>query len=155
MVDDLQAKMPGLPDLDEATVAVRDFISAQRDLVVRMARIMSMNPNDMTAVAMLTFEGPMGATELAGRLGISTASVTALIDRQERAGLIERVRDTQDRRRVTVTETETARTTSLDAWLPAIMAMDEVCRDLSDTERAFTINLFARLRSATEVAGRQ
>ncbi|MBU2666949.1 MarR family transcriptional regulator [Actinoplanes bogorensis] len=154
MVEDLQAKMPGLPDLDDATVAVRDFIGASRDLVVRMARVMGMNANDMAAIAMLTFEGAMGSTELAGRLGISTASATALVDRLESGGMIERVRDTHDRRRVTLTETGAARATSLEAWLPAIMRMDEICRTLSESERAFTIDLLARLQTAMDAAAR-
>ncbi len=153
-MDDLQARLPGLPDLDEATIAVRDFIGASRDLVVRMAQVMGMNATDMSALSILLFQGAMGATELAGRLGISTASASVLVDRMERAGNVERSRDERDRRRVTVSETEAARVASMEAWLPSIMAIDDICRALSAEERAFTVGLLNRLVEAVEQSGR-
>lgn len=45
---------------------------------------------------------------LGGQLSLSSASTTALIDRLETAGLLERGRDTADRRRVLVTVTPKA-----------------------------------------------
>jgi DNA-binding MarR family transcriptional regulator len=46
--------------------------------------------------------GPVTAGEVAGYTGLATASVTSLLDRLERKGLVRRVRDAQDRRRVMV-----------------------------------------------------
>lgn len=145
---------PALAALDDATLAVRTLIGASQDLTARMARAMGINLTDMTAILLLTERGPMGATELAGRLGIRLASTTVLVDRLEQAGHVERVRDTVDRRRVTVTETAAARAASLSAWLPAIKQIDDVCRSLSDTERQFTLDLLARLTAAMERGGR-
>lgn len=144
---------PALAALDDATLAVRTLIGASQDLTARMARAMGMNLTDMTAILLLTERGPMGATELAGHLGIRLASTTVLVDRLEQAGHVERVRDTVDRRRVTVTETAAARAASLSAWLPAIKQIDDVCRSLSDTERQFTLDLLARLTAAMERGG--
>ena len=60
---------------------------------------MHMNVSDMRAILLLSERGPMGGAELARRLGISSAATTVLVDRLERAGHFERVRDTGDRRR--------------------------------------------------------
>ena len=145
---------PGLAGLDDATLAVNDVIGAARDLTVRAAGVMGMNTTDMQAIHLLVEFGPMGTTQLAERLGIRLASTTVLVDRLERAGHVERVRDTVDRRRVVVTETAAARAASQDAWLPAITKIDEVCRSLSDSERTFALDLLARLRAAMDRGAR-
>lgn len=146
--------LPGLADLDDATLAVNDVIVAARDLTVRAAGVMGMNPTDMQAVHLLAEFGPMGATELAERLGIRLASTTVLVDRLERAGHVVRVRDTVDRRRVVVTDTAAAREASRGAWWPAIREIDDVCRALSDAEREFALALLARLQAAMERGAR-
>lgn len=143
-----------LASLDGTTLAVRELIGASRDLVVRMAKVMGMNANDMTALALLDEHGSMGAVELADRLGIRSASATVLVDRLERAGHVERSRDTTDRRRIALTATATARRASLDAWRPPILAIDEVCRALTEEEKAFARAFLARLRQAMDGSGR-
>jgi DNA-binding MarR family transcriptional regulator len=148
MTDEAIRRQPGLAELDDTTLAVRALISASQDLTVRMARRMGVNVSDMTAILWLSEHGPVGGVELARRLGISTAATTVLVDRLERAGHIERVRDTVDRRRVTLTETPEARAAALRAWLPAIQEIDEVSRSLSEPERAFARDLLGRLTTA-------
>jgi len=139
---------------DATTLAVRDLIGASRELVGRMARRMGTNATDMAAVGELVQHGPLGVAELARRLGIRTASATVLVDRLERAGHVERVRDTADRRRVVVTETAAAHAAAHAAWSPVIREIDEVCRALSDDEKEFARDLLARLRTAVERSGR-
>ena len=115
MTDEAIRREPGLAELDDTTLAVRALISASQDLTVRMARRMGVNVSDMTAILWLSEHGPVGSAELARRLGISTAATTVLVDRLERAGHVERVRDTVDRRRVTLTATSEARAAALRA----------------------------------------
>ncbi len=148
MTDEAIRREPGLADLDDTTLAVRALISASQDLTVRMARRMGVNVSDMTAILWLSEHGPVGGAELARRLGISTAATTVLVDRLERAGHVERVRDTVDRRRVTLTETAEARAAALRAWLPAIQEIDEVSRSRSESERLFARDLLRRLTTA-------
>jgi DNA-binding MarR family transcriptional regulator len=143
-----------LEELDATTLAVRDLITASRELVGRMARVMDMNATDMSAIGELTQHGSMGTADLGRRLGISSASATVLVDRLERAGHVERVRDTADRRRVVLTVTEAARAASYAAWLPAVREIDEVCRALGDAEKAFAHDLLRRLTAAVERSGR-
>ena len=51
----------------------------------------------------------LAQVELSRRIGIETASSTAVIDQLEKLGLIRRKRDTQDRRRIIVTLTASGR----------------------------------------------
>lgn len=139
--------------LDPATLAVRDLISGSRELVGRMAHRMGMNVNDMSAIGELVQHGPLGASDLAHRLGIRSASATLLVDRLERAGHVERVRDTVDRRRVTITETDAARQASSAAWAPVIARIDAYCSSLSPAERATVLAFFEHLTDVvTDVA---
>lgn len=154
MTDEAIRREPGLAELDDTTLAVRALISASQDLTVRMARRMGVNVSDMTAILWLSEHGPVGGAELARRLGISSAATTVLVDRLERAGHVERVRDTVDRRRVTLTETAEARAAALRAWLPAIQEIDEVSRSLSEPERVFARDLLTRLTAAMTRGGR-
>ncbi len=136
--------------LDEATIAVRTFIGASQDLTGRMARRMDTNVSDMTAVIYLASRGPAGAAELADHLGMTRASTTALVDRLEQHGLVERVRSTVDRRRVSISTTAAARVAALSAWMPAIDELDAVCRSFSGPERSLVQDLLARLTSAMQ-----
>ena len=143
-----------LDRLDDLTLAVRDLIGASRELGGRMATVMGMNANDMTAIGELVQHGPLGAGELAERLGIRSASATVLIDRLERAGHAERVRDTVDRRRVVVVDTAAARAANLAAWLPVVRDIDEVCRALPAAERATALRLLERITTVVGRGGR-
>ena len=59
--------------------------------------------------------GRVTAGRLAAESGLTTGSVTALVDRMERAGYMTRTRDTEDRRKVWIEVTD--RTRELNAYL--------------------------------------
>lgn len=154
MTDEAVRRQPGLAELDDTTLAVRTLINASQDLTVRMARRMGVNVSDMTAILWLSEHGPVGGAELARRLGISTAATTVLVDRLERTGYVERVRDTTDRRRVRVTETAAARAAALHAWRPVILDIDEVCRSLPPAQQPLVRDFLARLTTVMSLGGR-
>lgn len=154
MTDEAIRQEPALAALDDTTLAVRRLITAAQELTVRTARRAEMNLSDMTAVMQLSEHGPMGVADLARRLGVSSPATTVLVDRLERAGHVERVRDPVDRRRVRVTDTAAGRAATLHAWLPAIIEIDEVCRSLSKSEQVLTRDLLARLTAAMTHSGR-
>jgi DNA-binding transcriptional ArsR family regulator len=60
------------------------------------------NATDMNCLNILSFSGTMTAGELARATGLTTASITGVVDRLEEAGYVRRERDTKDRRRVVV-----------------------------------------------------
>jgi len=70
------------------------------------ASLHAMHPTDMRALVVMMDAAREGRPMTPGRLGaelnLTSASVTALVDRLERAGHVRRVRDAADRRRVTL-----------------------------------------------------
>ena len=127
---------PDVPELAALTLAIRHLISAAREFSARTSRELGVNGTDMAALSLLELNGPMGPTELATSLGVRSASVTVLLDRLERAGHVERVRSTSDRRRVLVATTASAHRASLDRVLPPILAIDAISRGLDDRDQA-------------------
>jgi DNA-binding MarR family transcriptional regulator len=72
-------------------------------LVVELAGV---NRTDWRCLDILGTRGPMTAGDLARAVRLTTGAVTGVLDRLEAAGLVRRVRDTQDRRRVIVELTD-------------------------------------------------
>jgi DNA-binding MarR family transcriptional regulator len=63
---------------------------------------LGVNRTDLNCIDIIERHGGITAGDLAKESGLTTGAVTAVIDRLERAGYARRVRDDEDRRRVTV-----------------------------------------------------
>ena len=78
----------------------------------RFAEMHGLNRTDVRALVAIMDAARSGRPMTAGALGaaveLSSASVTALVDRLERVGHVERVRDEEDRRRVVLSLTPSA-----------------------------------------------
>jgi DNA-binding MarR family transcriptional regulator len=74
-----------------------------------VADSMGINRTDYRCMDILERGGPMTAGRLAEAAHLSTGAVTAVLDRMEAHGIVTRVRDTEDRRRVMVEITPQAR----------------------------------------------
>lgn len=78
----------------------------------RFAEVHGLGRTDVRAMVAIMDAARHGKALTAGALGravdLSSASVTALVDRLERAGHVRRVRDPQDRRRVALEMSESA-----------------------------------------------
>jgi len=67
-----------------------------------LAVSLGLNGTDLKCRGLLDETGPITAGELAELTGLTTAAVTGVIDRLERAGVVRRTKDPRDRRRVVV-----------------------------------------------------
>ena len=85
-----------------AVAALREVILAGERYRLAVAQHLGVTVSESQALSYLLARGPLGPTDLAEALDFTTGSTTSLIDRLERRGLVERFRDPQDRRRVTV-----------------------------------------------------
>lgn len=63
---------------------------------------LGINLSDLMCLGILSASGPITAGQLASLIGLSTGSVTGLVDRLERLDLVHREREEQDRRRITI-----------------------------------------------------
>jgi DNA-binding transcriptional ArsR family regulator len=67
------------------------------------AERIGINATDLNCLNIVAVTGPMTAGELARATGLTTASITGVLDRLEEGGFVRRERDPKDRRRVIVT----------------------------------------------------
>jgi DNA-binding MarR family transcriptional regulator len=88
-----------LQELDETLRKVGAQSVLISDLVA--ARV-GLNSTDLECLDLLYLAGSTTAGALAKHTGLTTGATTAVIDRLERAGFVQRRRDTSDRRRVLV-----------------------------------------------------
>jgi len=111
-----------------------------------VARFGGVNGTDLQVVGLLMSEGPATPGELAARTGLTAGgSITAVIDRLEKAGYVTRQRDSEDRRRVIVSA-------DVDAVLGRVGPIygrvgarwAEYLDTLTDEQIEFAIELFTR-----------
>jgi DNA-binding MarR family transcriptional regulator len=78
-------------------------VSAQSVLLSQaVADRVGMNSTDLETLDFLVLNGPLSAGQLAELTGLTTGAITGLVDRLERAGMVRRVSDPADRRKVIV-----------------------------------------------------
>lgn len=90
---------------EDLVAACRRLYGAIDRLDALAATTAGVSRNDLRCLNMLA-EAPAKPSAIAAELGLTTGSVTALLDRLERAGLARRDRDPADRRGVIVHPTD-------------------------------------------------
>ena len=135
MDDDRQA-VPESLSPDDLSERVRALSRALATFTATVARRLGLAPSDVQALEHLFAEGPLGPAEIAVRLGMTTPAVTALVDRLERAGHVERRPHPTDRRRLAVVPTPQAEAAAYAAIGEMIEDMAEVGARLTPVERA-------------------
>ncbi|MBV9121709.1 MAG: MarR family transcriptional regulator [Chloroflexi bacterium] len=94
--------------VQELLAQLRAFSSDGERLDEAIAAHFGVARSDARCMDVLSQHGRMGVGELAAAVGLSSPAVSALLDRMERAGYVERIHDTADRRRVVVVPTPKA-----------------------------------------------
>jgi DNA-binding MarR family transcriptional regulator len=94
VVDELTAEIHSAVLRLVAEVCLREHGASQR---------LGLGGTDLRFLTLLDLYGPLTPGRLATLTGLTTGSVTGVIDRLERAGLVGRHRDDADRRKVRVT----------------------------------------------------
>jgi DNA-binding MarR family transcriptional regulator len=111
-----------------------------------------LGPSDLKCLDLARTERPLTAGRLAELTRMSTSAVTAMLDRLERAGFIERQRDTADRRRVYVVSTGRHEADVAAAFGPLDQAMRELLASQSDEHLDFLATFIADLNQAARRA---
>lgn len=127
---------------------VREHSSAVMRYVAATAKRMGLESSELSALEHLQAAGPMTLGRLGQRLSMSPGAVTALVDRLERRGYVERIPNPKDRRSALVRETEAGLEKSLEHLWPYIEEMRGIEGHFSEGERA----VIARFLSATTEA---
>jgi len=110
--------------INELTLEVRASQIAVDQMDDAACRALGVNRTDGRCLDVIDREGPVAAGRLAEASGLTTAAVTAVIDRLEKAGYARRIGDPHDRRRVLVELTPRLRERAEAIWGPFAMFHD-------------------------------
>jgi DNA-binding MarR family transcriptional regulator len=94
--------------MDRGAAAGRELSTAVVMFHEAVGQRLGVSAGDQRALTLLR-GGPLSAGALAKEIGLTPGAVTGMVDRLERAGLVRREVDPNDRRRVVVTATESGR----------------------------------------------
>ncbi len=123
--------------VEPETQALRTLQTAMAEAELAVARRMRLGQTDLAAMSHLAAaDHPVGPGWLSQRLGVTPAAATELVDRLERAGHLERRRDTADRRRVQLIPTASALSEVGQQLLPLLRVLDQKAVDFAAEERA-------------------
>jgi DNA-binding MarR family transcriptional regulator len=138
---------PGRADLEVAFATAMRRTGALMQLMGQAAaEQIGINATDLNCLNILSFSGHMTAGELARATGLTTASITGVIDRLEEAGFVSRERDPHDRRRVVVTITlDRAMRDVASVFLPLLRDWREMAARYSDDELRLIVDFYARM----------
>jgi DNA-binding Lrp family transcriptional regulator len=104
------------------------------------------NATDLNCLNILSFSGQMTAGQLAKATGLTTASITGVIDRLEEAGYVRRERDTADRRRVVIRLVpERAVSDIATVFLPMVRAWQNMAERYSDEELRLIVEFYGQM----------
>jgi DNA-binding MarR family transcriptional regulator len=104
------------------------------------------NATDLNCLNILSFSGHMTAGELARATGLTTASITGVVDRLEEAGFVTRERDPHDRRRVVVQiNLDRAMNDVAQVFVPMLRAWREMASRYSDDELRLIVDFYGRM----------
>jgi DNA-binding MarR family transcriptional regulator len=124
---------------------MRDILDVSEEFEAHVGRELTVNPTDLKAMEHLIMSGPLGPTELARRLSISTAAVTSVVDRLEGLGHASRTQHPTDRRGVVVVPSPASVRRAMGALMPMIMGIDAVLDDFTETERSIIEEYLTRV----------
>jgi DNA-binding MarR family transcriptional regulator len=122
--------------VEPETQALRRLQTAMSESEVALGRRMRLGHSELAAMTHLSSSTrPVGPGWLSQRLGVTAAAATELVDRLERAGHLERRRDTVDRRRVHLIPSDSALTDVGSHLAPLLAAIDQSARSFTPAER--------------------
>jgi DNA-binding MarR family transcriptional regulator len=127
-----------------ALMAVRDYgvnLTHFRNAINEWA---GLNGTDMECLRLLFQKGIATPTELARHTGLTSGATTAMLDRLEKAGFIERGRNPDDRRGTLITPAKTAAERAASWYQSARIAQDELISSYSESELEIISDVFER-----------
>lgn len=123
-------------DVDRIVEAVIYLYTESRRATEEVARALGMTGPQITAIKLLERFGDLSLSALSERMSAKNSTITGLVDRLEREGLVQRVRSTEDRRVTLIRLTGAGRglaaevpVTSMELFAGALHSLEPEERD--------------------------
>src|SRR5215469_12791476 len=127
--------------------ALRKTSSLMQLMMQAAADRIGLNATDLNCLNILSFSGRLTAGELAKATGLTTASITGVVDRLEEAGFVRRERDAQDRRRVVIhLDTARALGTVAPVFGPMMGAWQRMTDQYTDDELRLIVAFYGQVQ---------
>ncbi|MDO8473647.1 MAG: MarR family transcriptional regulator [Dehalococcoidia bacterium] len=114
-------------------------------LKLALAQSYKLAPHQLVVVGLLGQNGPMLFKDLRVRLSLPKSSFTFLVDGLERRGLVERIREDDDRRQWSIRLTEEGKVFVQDVDRKEAEMLETVIAPLSDKEGSVLLNVAGQL----------
>jgi DNA-binding MarR family transcriptional regulator len=119
-----------------AALALQGLFNLANETEREVARRLGLNLTDYRALSALAQSGPVTVGRLAGDLGATAATATAIVSRLESRGYVARHRNTDDRRQVQVSVTPAASKGIMNLMRPLMAATNEHIKALPAADQA-------------------
>ena len=151
--------MPKRQDIDSIVETTVYLYSESRRVTKRLARRYGLTGPQVTAIKLLDGIGQLSLSDLSNRMSAKNSTITGLVDRMVRDGLVERRRSEQDRRVVLIELTEKGKSLAPKIPVTAMELFAGALRSLSSEEQrqlmAIVAKLAANVRRQVEDVGEQ
>jgi DNA-binding MarR family transcriptional regulator len=127
-----------------ASQLLRQILTLNHELEKQLGRRLGVNLTDLTAMEHLISSGPLSPTDIADRLGVSTAAATGAIDRLVTAGHVSRQPHPSDRRRLLIVPEPESVRRAMTSLMPMILETNALLDDYTDEERATITDYLSR-----------
>lgn len=125
--------------------SLRDLTEHQRRWERHLAERLDVDAPGHAAMAQLNTEGESTPTELARRLGLSTAATSLVLNRLEAAGHVRREPHPSDRRKVRVLPADASRAEGRRLVRPVLAEIDALVAALSEAEHVAVATFLSAL----------
>jgi DNA-binding MarR family transcriptional regulator len=133
--------------VQSATELLREFREVSSSFEAHLGAELTVNPTDLAAMEHLIQDGPLTPTELAKRLGLTTAAMTTSIDRLTAVGHVTRTPNPADRRGLLVVPAAASIQRAMETLLPMIIDIDRILAGYTDEQKAVITDYLSQVVS--------
>lgn len=133
-----------------ALMAVRDYGVNLTQFRNAMSEWAGLNVTDMECLRLLFQKGTATPTELAKHTGLTSGATTAMLDRLEKAGLIERRPNPNDRRGTLIKPAKSSEANVASWFEPTRVAINELISSYSESDLEIIADVFERFAKLWE-----
>jgi len=134
-----------LSSIEEVLIALRRVIRATDLHSKHLAKTTGLTAPQILLLQIIRDNGELTIGEIANKMSLSQATVTAILDRLEKRSLAYRERSKEDKRKVHAYLTEAAHTTLKDAPIPLQDHFTRQFGDLQEWEKTMIISSLQRV----------
>jgi len=116
-----------------------------RDPLAELTEVHGFTPAQVHAMGWLGLDGAMSMGQLAKLLGVTEKTVTGVVDRLENSGMVERVRDAEDRRIIHVQLTDKGRAEFHRMHERVLSHLERLMGALDAEDRGQLLRIFQKL----------